>query len=177
MPIGAALIYDVGDVGLIPMNLARSHLRVAADYPTDQIAPYLYAAEQSAVHFINRRVFVDQTALAAAIAAVPSSLDAAEVSYTAALVVADALSGDVAREQARQNASDVFSTVQTSARAVYAGVALDDEEVAYPFVAGVLLILGHLFENRETVVIGSAASQLPMGAHGVLMPLRTGLGV
>ena len=44
--------------------------------------------------------------------------------------------------------------------------------------AAILLICGHLFENRETVVVGaSAAVSLPMGAYDLLRPHRRSFGV
>ena len=46
-----------------------------------------------------------------------------------------------------------------------------------PIRAAVLLILGHLYANRENTVVGAAAHALPMGAHSLLFPYRVGLGV
>ncbi|WP_159913037.1 head-tail connector protein [Pantoea sp. 18069] len=43
--------------------------------------------------------------------------------------------------------------------------------------AAVLLILGHLYANRENSAIGVSAQELPMGAHSLLQPYRIGLGV
>lgn len=38
--------------------------------------------------------------------------------------------------------------------------------------AGILLLLGDLYANREETVTGSTATQLPTGARGCLRPLR-----
>ena len=46
-----------------------------------------------------------------------------------------------------------------------------------PIRAAVLLILGHLYANRESVVIGTITATMPMGAHSLLWPYRVGLGV
>lgn len=60
--------------------------------------------------------------------------------------------------------------------------AADEPEEAMPMVinpavrAAILLILGHLYANREDVV-STAANKLPMGAHSLLYPHRVGLGV
>lgn len=43
--------------------------------------------------------------------------------------------------------------------------------------AAVLLILGHLYSNRENSLVGVSAQELPMGAHSLLWPYRVGLGV
>ncbi|MDZ7863379.1 head-tail connector protein [Acidovorax sp.] len=43
--------------------------------------------------------------------------------------------------------------------------------------AAILLLVGHLFANREDVVTGTIASNLPMGSRVLLQPYRVGLGV
>lgn len=43
--------------------------------------------------------------------------------------------------------------------------------------AAMLLILGHLYANRENTLVGVSAQELPMGAHSLLWPYRVGLGV
>lgn len=39
-------------------------------------------------------------------------------------------------------------------------------------IAGILLLLGDLFVNREEVITGTIATQLPTGARACLRPLR-----
>jgi len=46
-----------------------------------------------------------------------------------------------------------------------------------PIRAAALLILGHLYANRENSVTGVSVQALPMGAHSLLWPYRVGLGV
>jgi len=43
--------------------------------------------------------------------------------------------------------------------------------------AALLLIVGHLYANREDVVVGLSAAQLPNGAQYLLQPYRYGMGV
>lgn len=43
--------------------------------------------------------------------------------------------------------------------------------------AACLLILGHLYANREDVVIGTIATELPKGSLALLTPHRIGWGV
>lgn len=43
--------------------------------------------------------------------------------------------------------------------------------------AAILLTCGHLFANRESVVVGYQAGTLPMGAHDLLRPHRLGPGL
>lgn len=50
--------------------------------------------------------------------------------------------------------------------------------VAKPSIkAGTLLMVGHLYENRENAVIGAPVSTIPNGAEYLLYPYRIGLGV
>lgn len=43
--------------------------------------------------------------------------------------------------------------------------------------AAILLTLGHLYANREEVVTGTIATELPMGSRTLLAPYRKGMGV
>lgn len=54
---------------LVSLEEARFHLRAELDYPAEQIALYIEAAEQAAQDFLNRRVFADQGELDAAVLA------------------------------------------------------------------------------------------------------------
>ncbi|MCO7634125.1 head-tail connector protein [Pseudomonas guariconensis] len=40
-----------------------------------------------------------------------------------------------------------------------------------------LLILGHLYGNREDVVIGTISTEIPMGSRSLLTPYRVGWGI
>ena len=72
----------------------------------------------------------------------------------------------------------VFSTTEALTDAVLAGTAGLDPMVVTPSIrAGILLILGHLFANREDTVVGAAVSELPRGSMSLLQPYRTGMGV
>lgn len=79
------------------------------------------------------------------------------------------------------------AAIQFVNRSVYATQAdmdaAEEPEKACPMVinaavkAAILLTLGHLYANRENVVIGSISTDLEMGAHSLLWPYRVGLGV
>lgn len=43
--------------------------------------------------------------------------------------------------------------------------------------AALLLIVGHLYANREDVLAGVSVAQLPNGSQYLLQPYRAGLGV
>lgn len=86
-----------------------------------------------------------------------------------------------AAEQAAQDFLNrrVYPDADSLAVAVLDGSAGDDPIVSNSaIVAAILLIIGHLFQNREEVVVGGGSPvQLPMGAHSLLWPHRCGIGV
>ena len=159
-------------MALIDLPTAIAHLRLDADYPPEQVEPYLNAAEQSAAQFLNRAVFADQSAMDAAIAAVPAALTAATTAHTDALEAADEIEDATLRLAARNYANDVYRAALNAATEVRYGVIFNDQ-----IKVGMLLILGHLFENRQDVQAGVSSVKIPMGSQYMLMPYRVGLGV
>jgi hypothetical protein len=107
---------------LVTLEEAKAHLRVVHDSEDADITLKLRAAEEMAVHFLDRAVFPSQAALEAAVAANPD---------------------------------------------------LPDPMVCTFMVrAGILILLGDLYENREEVITGLAAARLPTGARACLLPMR-----
>jgi len=53
----------------------------------------------------------------------------------------------------------------------------DATAVTEDIKTGLLLLLGHLYENREASVIGVSVAQLPMGVEAFLRPHRISLGM
>lgn len=109
-------------MSLVSLDVARSHCR--SDGDDDGILQvYLDAAEQSAIDYLNRKVYATQ-----------QSLD----------------------------------------DAVLAGTAGEHPMVVNGVVvAAILLTCGHLYANREDVVVGAAAAvQIPFGATALLRPHR-----
>ena len=159
-------------MSLIDLPSAKAHLRVASDYPDAQVSVYLGAAESMAAQFLNRDIYADQTALNAAIAAVPAALIAAGTAYDVAMTAAEAIDDAIAKDAAEEYASYVYAEAQDSARRARAGIVIDDM-----IRAGALLILGHLFVNRQENVVGVSVASLPMGARNVLQPYRVSMGL
>ncbi|MFV0673660.1 head-tail connector protein [Variovorax sp. tm] len=158
-------------MSIIALTTAKAHLRLESDYPDDQVQGKLDAAESSAAQFLNRRIFEDQDALNAAVAAVPAALVAAGVAYQNAMTAAGEVEDSVARCAAEGYALRVYRAAQTSADETYTGIVMNPQ-----IEAAILLTLGHLFENRQDVQQG-AVQQLPIGATQLLFPFRVGLGV
>lgn len=53
-----------------------------------------------------------------------------------------------------------------------AGYGDEPGDVPEPILASIRLILGHLYEHRETVLVGVTATELPEGAKSLLWPYR-----
>ena len=72
--------------------------------------------------------------------------------------------------------------MQFLGRAIYANTLAQGADTAGIVInpaiqAALLLIVGHLYANREDVVVGLSAAQLPSGAQYLLQPYRYGMGV
>lgn len=86
-------------------------------------------------------------------------------------------------EAAEQLASEylnrqLFASQPELDAAVLAGTAGEQPMVVNSLVrAAILLILGHLHANREDVVVGTIATELPQGSRSLLAPYRVGMGV
>lgn len=172
MPIGTAFTYVETDKGLIPVSVARTHLRVEADYPLDQIEPYLYAAEELAVEFLNRKVYRTQEDLTAAIVAAPVALQAAADAHAAATAAANLIADATVRGIVADAADKAYAAAQTVARETYAGMVINAS------IAGAILLLTrHLFENRSQMVVGTIVAEISVSAHNLLRPFREGMGV
>lgn len=60
------------------------------------------------------------------------------------------------------------------------GVSPDTYPLPHPIKAAMLLIIGHLYENRQEDVLGNTRisfNSLPMGVYNLIQPYRLGLGL
>lgn len=152
---------------VITLDQARAHLRVGATYPQEQIGPYMAGAEDHASQYLNRVIYADSDAMNTAIEALPASLTAARVAYEEAIAAAALIEN----ASDRRDAVDIAESLLRAARAGTAR-ALNGIVVNPSIISAVLLILGHLFESREDVVIAATAVELPQGARALLRPYR-----
>jgi len=158
-------------MSVIDIDLAMKHLLAE---PEDQalIQVELDAAEEAAQQFLQRRFFADQTAVDQAKSTTVSRTKAALAQYRDALLIADAPeNSDIQcrlRDQARQALSEAYEAIDFDRFAIAINPAI---------TAACLLKLGHLFANREEVVVGGAAVELPQASKSLLMPYRIRMGV
>lgn len=86
-------------------------------------------------------------------------------------------------DSAEQSAMDylnrqVYADAQSLAEAIAAEVAGEKPMLSNAsFKSACLLILGHLYANREDVVTGTIATDLPRGSQALLTPYRVGWGI
>ncbi|WP_060538371.1 head-tail connector protein [Pseudomonas sp. NBRC 111125] len=158
-------------MSVIAIDLAMHHLLAE---PEDQVLvqAQLDAAEEAAIQFLNRRFYLDQVALDEARAGVSASLQLAKEANAAAIAAAEAEQDHTLRCRLLDHARQALADAYDKADAVAYGMVLNPA-----IQAACLLKLGHLFANREEVVTGSTAVELPLASQHLLMPYRIRMGV
>ena len=154
-------------MSFVQLAEAKLHLRVDGADEDAMIGLYINAAEQAAVKAMDRGVYVDGTALGVARAAAPGELDAAIAACEAAVTAAELLSDADAQDAAIQTAENNLLRANVAYRQTMDGMVVNEA-----IRAAVLLIVGHLFANREDVVAGVSVAQLPNGAEWLLQPYK-----
>lgn len=158
-------------MSVIAIDLAMHHLLAE---PEDQVLvqAQLDAAEEAAIQFLNRRFYLDQVALDEARAGVSAALQLAKEANAAAIAAAEAEQDHTLRCRLLDHARQALADAYDKADAVAYGMVLNPA-----IQAACLLKLGHLFANREEVVTGSTAVELPLASQHLLMPYRIRMGV
>jgi len=158
-------------MSVIDIELAMKHL-LAEPEDQDLVQSQLDGAEEAAQQFLQRRFFADQASVDLAKSTTLQRTQAARATYRAALVVADAPENSDdrcrLRERARQALADAFEAIDMDEFGIVINKGIE---------AACLLKLGHLFANREEVVTGTIATELPMTSKSLLMPYRIRMGV
>lgn len=157
---------------IIDIVVARHHLRVEPDYPEEQVLPHLQGAEELAQRFLNRRVYAVQADLDNAKQAMAGVLEAAALTRSQAFDAALAISDCAARSMLARQADEAYAEVLAEQQRVARGIVITAN-----IKSAILLIMGHLDENRETVARGITLNDLPKGAEYFLWPHRVGLGI
>jgi hypothetical protein len=150
---------------LVTLEQAKAQVRYGASYPETKILIDLAAAEAKAQSFLNRRVFADQDALDAAIAAAPDAQIVAGFTWMAGIDAASSVTDEAARAEMLDHVNAVYSAARATARQTYAGMVINDE------------IRKAILVTFEQLFIGSLDTAMPAGAESLLWPYRVGLGV
>lgn len=158
-------------MSVIDIELAMKHL-LAEPEDASMVQIKLDAAEEFAAEFLQRRFFVDQSAMITARASVPAAIAQARSEYDAAVASASLIENHCDRASAIEAASANLQEARCTLDAVSRGLVINKA-----IIAACLLILGNLYANREDVVIGTISSELPKGSTSLLMPYRIKMGV
>ncbi|KPY70297.1 hypothetical protein ALP50_100743 [Pseudomonas syringae pv. spinaceae] len=156
---------------VISIETAMHHLHAESeDQPL--VEEFLGAAEEAAMQFLQRRFYADQAHLDKVKADIIQRTQAARASYRAASELADdPENSDIScrlRDRARQSLSESLEQIDMDDFGIVINKAIQ---------AACLLKLGSLFANREEVVIGTTAIELPLASKSLLMPYRIRMGV
>ena len=156
---------------VIAIDLAMHHLLAE---PEDQVLveAQLGAAEDAAMGFLNRRFYLDQVALDEARAGVQAAMRQAKEANAEAVAAAEAEQDHTLRCRLLEHARQALADAYDQADAIAYGMVLNPA-----IQAACLLKLGHLFANREEVVTGATAVELPLASQHLLMPYRIRMGV
>jgi exosome complex RNA-binding protein Rrp42 (RNase PH superfamily) len=155
-------------MSFVTLANAKIHLRATDGTDEDDlIGACITAAEQTAASIVDRAIYADSTALNAAVAAAPAALTTATATYTTAMTAAQALTDSTEQAAAIKTAENAYTRAQIAYRQVVDGMVANES-----VKAAVLLIVGHLYANREDVVAGVSVAQLPNGAEWLLQPYK-----
>lgn len=158
-------------MSVIAIEVAMHHLRAESE---DQalVQTQLDAAEETAMQFLNRRFYLDQVTLDEARAGVQAIMQQAKAANVEAVVAAEAVQDLTLRCRLLEHARQALANAYDQADAIAYGMVLNPA-----IQAACLLKLGHLFANREEVVTGTIAAELPLASQHLLMPYRIRMGV
>lgn len=148
-------------MAILTLTQAKAHLRITDAASDADLNLKIEAAERAAVEYLGCDLYEEDYELAEAIAAVPAELAAAkavyDASYAAALLIADAELSAMEQEYA----ATVYARAVYAATRTRQGVVMNDT-----IRAGILLILGWLFEVRED------GESMPRAARDLLHAYR-----
>jgi len=154
-------------MSFVTLAEAKLHLRVDGTDEDALIGLYINAAEQAAIEALDRGVYADGTALQTAMTAAPAALTAATVAKEAAVAAAEAITDSTEKVAALQVAETAYMRALVAYRQAFDGIVVNDQ-----IKAAVLLTVGHLYANREDVVVGASVAALPNGADYLLQPFK-----
>jgi hypothetical protein len=158
-------------MSVISIELAMHHLQAEPD-DLPLIQAQLDGSERAAMDYLQRRFFADQAALDSAKDNIGERLAESRMVFDQAKAAAELTDdhGDRCRllEYARRAYSQALEDIDRDAFGIVINPAI---------TAACLLKLGHLFANREEVVVGATAVELPLASQYLLTPYRIRMGV
>lgn len=146
---------------MIDFEIVRQHLKLDEGVTEDHmlIGQYLQSAVAVCEGYCGRRIYLDAAARAI-------DRDLAKIDWAAARAEYDDL---VAAADGDRAVLDAAESIRSAEHGRYmqrvVGIVLHDD-----VKAAILMVLGHLYKNRQEVVVAqySGATQLPAGARKIL---------
>lgn len=154
----------------MPLISAEEARRQVRGEPADaeELALFTRGAERAVMRFLNRIVYETEAALAdgrtAGAARAATANDVWETANSAEYPSA------WARDDARRQARVELIRELEEARQMRDGIVINED-----IKIAMLLMIGHLFKNREATVAGGMI-EMPLGYQHLLWPYRVGLG-
>ena len=156
---------------VISIETAKTHLRVDDD-TGDDVLLKLESAIDSAEQYLNRKVFESSEALQTERNKVADLIVSAQTGYNQSIASADLISDWEYRNILKDTAKNNKKAAMRNIRMIESGIVINPS-----IEIGILMILGHLYANREDVVVGLGAAEIPKSSKAFLDPYRVDLGV
>lgn len=153
-------------MSLVTLADAKAHLRIEEAGEDTLIQAYVNAAELLATNYIGCNVYADQSALDSARASASASVSEAVAKYEADTASAMSKPSETEVEYWAQHAHRTYTTSIGAASRALEGIVLNDA-----IKSAILLIVGHLYLNREAGT-DKAISEIPFGVYALLQPFR-----
>lgn len=185
----------------VSLETVKQHVRVTGTARDDILQVYLAAATEAVERFIGRSL-IDQTwdlfldAFPDDDGAIellrPPLIEVVGVFYTDDAGVEQEMdAGDYVVDASKAvptislagaswpTARDAEGAVRVRYRAGYLDQTVSPAEASVPFAvqAGILLFVGNLYANRESIAVGDQAVELPGLSESLLRPYRVNLGM
>lgn len=135
------------------------------------LALYSSAAERSVQQFLNRKVYENADALVAGQAAASALAASSWTVYQDALSAASTAPDYVARTAAERQAKATYEMAQAEVMEAQRGMVIEDD-----IRIAILLLVGHMFRNREAASV-DPIKYIDAGMAHFLWPYRVGIGV
>lgn len=150
----------------LTLDQARQHCK-ADDTDDVMLSIYIEAAERECEKLANRTIFKNAAAQTTAINAVPAAINAAKVIYDAAILAADALTDETAKEYATKIAQTTYDNVKFKQNEIIDSIVMEDN-----ILNAMLLLIAHWYMNREEVVVGQSVVAIPSGVQSIMYKYR-----
>lgn len=154
-------------MAIVSLAQARAHVRVEADYPAEQLQAAIDGAQDAAQTYLNRAVYEDGAALAAARGGYAEAMGVAARVRDAAFAEAVFIDDPVERTASIGLAKLQYREAVAAADRCIHGIVVNPS-----IQSAVLLIVGHLYANRSAVVTGTISTEVDLGSKSLLRPYR-----